>query len=112
MKEKSTTIADRLKSIRFESGMTSSRMAEVLNVSRMSISLYENGERYPSYPFLVALAEQFGTDLHWLITGEEREKTNQQPTNPLIKRLLIAINQQSPKQVEKLIEYLEILNKA
>lgn len=58
-------------------------MAEIGGISQQLYSLYERGEVVPTMPFFVALQENTGVSLNWLIGGvgemfterdEDREK--------------------------------------
>ena len=47
------------------------KIAMDLNISRESISYYENGQRCPSLEMLVRLSKYFNVSIHYLITGKE-----------------------------------------
>ena len=49
-------------------------MAMDLNISRESLSHYENGKREPSLGLLVEMSRYFNVSIDYLITGKEFEK--------------------------------------
>lgn len=51
-------------------GYTREQFSELLKVSRATIQNYENGERSPSADYLIKYYQLFGTNLHWLLTGD------------------------------------------
>ncbi|MBO7345901.1 MAG: helix-turn-helix transcriptional regulator [Clostridia bacterium] len=60
-----------LKQIRKEKGYTQQKVALDLNVSRESLSYYENGKRQPSLELLVAFSKYYNVSIDYLITGKE-----------------------------------------
>ena len=42
-----------------------------LNISRETLSYYENGKRSPDIKMLIRLSEYFGVSIDYLITGKE-----------------------------------------
>ncbi len=63
-----------LKLIRKEKGYTQQKVALDLNVSRESLSYYENGKRQPSLELLVAFSKYYNVSIDYLITGKEFTK--------------------------------------
>ncbi len=47
------------------------KVAMDLNISRESISYYENGKREPSLALLIQMSDYFNVSIHYLVTGEE-----------------------------------------
>lgn len=60
-----------LKQIRKEKNLNQQKVAMDLNISRESLSYYENGRREPSLALLVAMSNYFNVSINYLITGEE-----------------------------------------
>lgn len=50
------------------------KVAMDLNISRESLSYYENGKREPSLALLVEMSRYFNVSIDFLITGKEFEK--------------------------------------
>lgn len=87
-------IGKRLKDARIESGYTQEQVAEQLDVSRQTISSWENGRMFPDIVSVVSLSDIYDVSLDVLIKGDEKmlehleESTNIVKSN---KKLLFAI---------------------
>ena len=87
-------IGKRLKDARIESGYTQEQVAEQLDVSRQTISSWENGRTFPDIVSVVSLSNIYDVSLDALIKGDEKmlehleESTNIVKSN---KKLLFAI---------------------
>ena len=57
----------RLKELRESAGLTQTQLADKLDVSRGSISFYENGDRIPDIEFLARVSDEFKVSADWLI---------------------------------------------
>ncbi len=60
-----------LKMLREEKGIGQIELAEKLNVSKGSISLWENGLREPTMSSLIVLAKFFGCSIDYLVGLED-----------------------------------------
>ncbi|MGY3779088.1 helix-turn-helix domain-containing protein [Isobaculum melis] len=74
--------AERLKKLRVEQGLSQEELAEILNVSRQSISKYEQGLSFPDYEKLTMLVEYFHISFDDLLAqgseaGHQMSKANQ-----------------------------------
>lgn len=65
-------VSKNIKKLRTENGMTQDSLAERINVTRQTISSWENGRTQPDIEMLEVLAETFGTGIEELIYGEKR----------------------------------------
>ena len=63
-----------LKKIRKEKKLNQQKVAFDLNISRKSLSYYENGKRQPSLELLLDMSNYFNVSINYLITGEEFKK--------------------------------------
>lgn len=63
-----------LKQIRKKRKYSQQKVAMDLNISRESISYYENGQREPSLDLLVQMSKYFNVSIDYLITGKEFDK--------------------------------------
>lgn len=63
-----------LKEIRKKKKLNQLKVAMDLNISRESLSYYENGKREPSLALLVQMSEYFNVSINYLITGKEFQK--------------------------------------
>lgn len=60
-----------LKKIRKQKNLNQQKVALDLNISRESLSYYENGKREPSLKLLLDMSNYFHVSINFLITGEE-----------------------------------------
>ncbi len=60
-----------LKEIRKKKKLSQQRVALELNVSRESLSYYENGKREPSLALLIEMSKYFNCSIDYLITGKD-----------------------------------------
>lgn len=60
-------IGRRIKELRTEKGLTQQELAEILNVSSMSISFYENEQRKPDSEFIIACSRFFDVSADYLL---------------------------------------------
>ncbi|MBQ3088269.1 MAG: helix-turn-helix transcriptional regulator [Clostridia bacterium] len=63
-----------LRKIRKLRNLNQLKVAMDLNISRESISYYENGKREPSLDLLLQMSKYFNVSIDYLITGEEFKK--------------------------------------
>jgi len=63
-----------LRKIRKMRNLNQLKVAMDLNISRESISYYENGKREPSLDLLQQMSKYFNVSIDYLITGEEFKK--------------------------------------
>ena len=63
-----------LKLVRKAKNFSQQKVVMDLNISRESLSYYENGLRQPSFELLIELSKYFNVSIHYLITGEEFKK--------------------------------------
>lgn len=59
-----------LKEIRKKLKLSQQKVALDLNISRESLSYYENGKRQPSLELLVQMSAYFNVSIDYLITGK------------------------------------------
>lgn len=96
-------IGKKLKDARLHSGLTQEKVAEELNVSRQTISNWENEKSYPDIISVIELSSLYSISLDDLLKGDEKmmkhleESTNVVKSNQkligaiLINILLVAI---------------------
>ena len=63
-----------LKIIRKQKNLNQQKVAFDLNISRESLSYYENCKREPSLSLLVSMSKYFNVSIDFLITGQEFNK--------------------------------------
>jgi transcriptional regulator with XRE-family HTH domain len=86
-------LAEKIKLLREESGMTQSELARVLGLSRSGVNAWEMGLSVPSTPYIVELAKQFNVSTDYLL-GMDSSST-------------ISISGLSQKQVAALLSTIE-----
>lgn len=63
-----------LRKIRKQKGYSQLKIAMDLNISRESISYYENGKRCPDLQMLILFSDYFNVSIDYLIRGKEFNK--------------------------------------
>lgn len=63
-------LGEKIKSLRVSRKMTQSELAEKLNVTKSTISSYENDSRQPSYEVLIKISSLFNVTIDSLLMGE------------------------------------------
>lgn len=67
-------LGSRIKQKRKERHMTQQQLADMINVTKVSICCYENGTRSPELANLIGLAESLEVDFMWLLGMEKKVK--------------------------------------
>lgn len=60
-------LGEKLKELRTQKNLSQNQLANILNVHKATISLYESGSRYPSYNILKATARYFHVSTDYLL---------------------------------------------
>ena len=76
------TLGDRIQKIRIQMGLTQESLAEMLEVSRQSVSKWELGQAIPDVDKVVRMSELFGVSTDVILTGKE-EENEEENKNPL-----------------------------
>ncbi|HLR35064.1 MAG TPA: helix-turn-helix transcriptional regulator [Tissierellales bacterium] len=66
-------IGNMIKSLRIREDMTQGELAQKLNLSRSSISMYENNERKPPTELLEEIADLFNVDMNYITGRTDKE---------------------------------------
>ena len=106
-------IGKKLKNARIEAGLTQEKAAEKINVSRQTISNWENEKSYPDIISVIALSDLYSVSLDELLKGDQKMaehledstnvvKSNKKLTgaillNIILMILLIALNMLLPE---------------
>lgn len=106
-------IGKKLKNARIEAGLTQEKAAEKINVSRQTISNWENEKSYPDIISVIALSALYSVSLDELLKGDQKmaehleESTNVVKSNKkltgaillniILMILLIALNMLLPE---------------
>ena len=65
-------IGEKLKRARMEANITQEALAEMLSVSRQTISNWENGRSYPDIASIIVLSDVYNITLDSLLKGDEK----------------------------------------
>ena len=65
-------IGSKIKAARVEKKFTQEQVAEVLGVSRQTISNWENGKSYPDIISVIKMSDCYGVSLDYLLKGEDK----------------------------------------
>lgn len=106
-------IGKKLKNARIEAGLTQEKAAEKIDVSRQTISNWENEKSYPDIISVIALSDLYSVSLDELLKGDQKmaehleESTNVVKSNKkltgaillniILRILLIALNMLLPE---------------
>ena len=106
-------IGKKLKNARIEAGLTQEKAAEIIDVSRQTISNWENEKSYPDIISVIALSDLYSVSLDELLKGDQKmaehleESTNVVKSNKkltgaillniILMILLIALNMLLPE---------------
>lgn len=63
-------LGDRIASLRKAFGISQAELAKHLHISSSAIGMYEQGRREPSLDMLIALSQEFGVTLDYLVSGK------------------------------------------
>lgn len=72
------TFGERLYQIRKEANLSQEELAELMDVSRQSVSKWESDKAYPEMTRLLFLSDYFHVSLDYLMRGTEEEQTKQE----------------------------------
>lgn len=87
-------IGKKLKNARIQSGMTQENIAEKINVSRQTISNWENEKSYPDIISVIELSNLYSISLDVLLKGDEKMMEHLEESTNVIKsnqKLILAI---------------------
>ena len=75
------SFAEKLRAVRMNSGLTQESLGMILNVSRQSITKWENGDSYPDVDNLLLLSSKLGTSLDSLFEDELEVKKGEKDSD-------------------------------
>lgn len=74
-------VANRLKKLRKEAGLTQKQLADKLNISPSTVAMYESGKRTPDPKVVVTIAEFFNVSTDYLLRTKQNPLTQEHLTN-------------------------------
>ena len=120
-------IGKKLKNARIEAGLTQEKAAEKIDVSRQTISNWENEKSYPDIISVIALSDLYSVSLDELLKGDQKmaehleESTNVVKSNKkltgaillniILMILLIALNMLLPEGTYYLVLLYQIIKR-
>ena len=78
-------IGKKLKNARVQSGMTQENVAEKINVSRQTISNWENEKSYPDIISVIELSNLYSISLDVLLKGDEKMMEHLEESTNVVK---------------------------
>lgn len=84
-------IAEMIKKLRNEKGLTMRQLGEQIGVSDSAVSQYETGGRKPPLDVCVKLANLFDVSLEVLIRGKEKDRPEERSFASVSKRMVKSI---------------------
>ena len=76
---------EKMRDLRREKGLTMKELADIVGVGEAAISTYETGKREPSLGVLCAISEALGCSLDLLVTGKEKDRSEERSSDELLK---------------------------
>ncbi|GIM32757.1 MAG: helix-turn-helix transcriptional regulator [Paraclostridium bifermentans] len=107
--------AEILKEERLQTGLNQVEFAKIFNVTKQTVSNWENGNRNPDSSTLSKLADYFGVTVDYLLgRTDERNTHKEKPKlDPSIKTIAAHrigdIEDLSDEAIEKINEYIEFI---
>ena len=80
------SIGDRIRKIRIDNGITQEKFAEELEVSKHTISRWENDESYPDAEQIGIIIEKYKVTADFLVLGKENEEAVQENKKTVLKK--------------------------
>lgn len=94
---------NRLKQLRIKKNIKQQDLAKALNITKQSVSNWENGKRLPNIEVLIQLADFYNCSLDYLV-GRDLKEDNLKTINTLVSDL-------GPSSYDEVISILNILKK-
>lgn len=85
--------------LRIEKNLSQGGLADALEVSRQSVSKWENNSAVPELDKLVKMAQLFGVSLDELVTGDRTIEPEHSPSQPVTEQAAPAKQGLSPQQL-------------
>ncbi len=101
----------RLKELRESKNLTQKQLAEILNISRSSLSSYEVGTREPDFSMLMQIATFFNVNLDSLLSYNANPTTvssEYSSINPDLYNDIESLSEESRNELHKYINLLKI----
>lgn len=106
MSDPKKEVGERLRNSREKANLKQNRVAKSLGIHNSTLAKYESGEREADYDTICKLAEIYGVNVEYLITGQKNNPNKEQMINKIIQN---AGEANSPQRDKFANEFLEIL---
>jgi len=97
-----------LKALRNEKGLTQEQLAEVVNVSRRSVSRWETGSNLPDLDVLMELADYHNVELRELLDGERKSEQMDQVLKETALKVAEYSNEEKKRITRTVLVFLTI----
>ena len=98
-------IGKRIKQLRTNQKISQQELGDILGVTKVSVSCYENGKRVPSLDTLIKLAKYFNTSIDYLV-GREKKIFNEENN-----KYVGSISEQDIELIYELKHYPNLYNR-
>ncbi len=98
------SIGERIAELRTEKNISQSQLAQALEVSRQSVSKWENDQSTPDPLKIIKLAEFLGTDVEYLATGRQVVPTRPPVVIKTVETVEKVVEKPVIQVVEKIVE--------
>lgn len=87
----------RLKEIRVQKNLTGEELGNILNVTKVAISNWESGRKFPSQDILISIADYFNISLDFLLcrTNEKRVFFHDKCKQENLEKIMLSFNELS-----------------
>ncbi len=88
-------LGNKILKIRKDNKMSQEEFAEILNVTRQTVSNWENGNNYPDIETLIMISDKFKVSLDILLKGDKemiKDMNKKIKNNKILKRIIIVLN--------------------
>ncbi len=100
------TIGDQIQNLRISKGLTQERLAELLQVSRQSVSKWEVGQSVPDVEKIIRMSELFDVSIDELLLRKEQERRKKE--NPLHLGSVYLVVKDFERSVEFYEKFLDV----
>ena len=88
-------LGEKILKIRKDNKMSQEQLAEILNVTRQTVSNWENGNNYPDIETLINISDRFKVSLDILLKGDKemiKDINKKVKNNKVLKRVIIVLS--------------------
>ncbi|EGT4599386.1 XRE family transcriptional regulator [Clostridioides difficile] len=87
----------RLKEIRVQKNLTGEELGKILNVTKVAISNWESGRRFPNQDILISIADYFNISLDFLLcrTNEKQAFSYDRSNQENLEKIVLLFNELS-----------------